>query len=229
MTSYRGVDEGLPLLLGLLGRERIPATFFTTGDVARRRPDLLRELVDQGHELACHGDTHRRFDAMNWDTAEQEICAATSELRKFYPVSSFRAPNLSFPETYVAILEKYGYRLDSSRAHYKLARWTRPIRPSSLVRAGASVTSSALRLPLWMRRLIFGGLKSPAVLFVHPWEFVDFTRSRLRLDCRFRTGPAALRCLKENLGYFRRRGDQFVRMCELSSPANRQSDTSPAM
>ena len=40
-------------------------------------------------------------------------------------------------------------------------------------------------------------LSDPVVLFVHPWEFVDLTRERLRYDCRFRTGDVALRCLRE--------------------------------
>jgi hypothetical protein len=62
-------------------------------------------------------------------------------------------------------------------------------------------------------------LSSPVVLFVHPWEFVDLTRERLRLDCRFRTGEPALRAIREVVAYFRTRGARFVRMRELGSRA----------
>jgi peptidoglycan-N-acetylglucosamine deacetylase len=43
--------------LDALGESR--ATFFLLGERARRWPDLVRGIVDAGHEVACHGDTHR--------------------------------------------------------------------------------------------------------------------------------------------------------------------------
>jgi peptidoglycan-N-acetylglucosamine deacetylase len=60
-------------------------------------------------------------------------------------------------------------------------------------------------------------LRDPVVLFVHPWEFVDLTRERLRYDCRFRTGDVALRCLRAVIDAFARRGASFVPMCELAT------------
>ena len=47
LTTYSGVTEGMPRLLALLAAEQIPATFFCTGDVARR---FLR-LVGAGRPL----------------------------------------------------------------------------------------------------------------------------------------------------------------------------------
>jgi peptidoglycan/xylan/chitin deacetylase (PgdA/CDA1 family) len=35
------------------------ATFFVLGRAARRHPELVRRLADDGHEVACHGDDHR--------------------------------------------------------------------------------------------------------------------------------------------------------------------------
>ena len=61
METFRGIEEGLPKLLSLLARRQVAATFFTTGDVARRYPAAIR-AGGPGHELGCHGDTHRRFD-----------------------------------------------------------------------------------------------------------------------------------------------------------------------
>jgi hypothetical protein len=62
-------------------------------------------------------------------------------------------------------------------------------------------------------------LASPVVLFIHPWEFVDLTRERLRLDCRFRTGDPALRAVLEVVALFRKRGAAFVRMRQLGERA----------
>jgi len=55
------------------------------------------------------------------------------------------------------------------------------------------------------------------VLFVHPWEFVDLRRERLRFDCRFRTGDIALDCLRDVIASFRARGAEFLTMRELAA------------
>lgn len=214
LSTWRGIDEGTPPLLGLLAEENVPATFFTTGEVARRSPATVRGLIQNGHELGCHGDLHRRFDSLDHEGARQEIVNSTRTLRDFTQVTSFRAPNLAFPSEYLPLLEEANYRLDSSQARYK-TRCAKIDRVGALLRVPASVTSSLLRLPWVLRRFIFSRLADPVVLFVHPWEFVDFTRTSLRLDCRFRTGPAALRCLKEAIRFFKGRGGQFVRMGQV--------------
>ncbi len=96
-STFRGIEEGLPKLLALLAARRIDCTFFTTGDVGRRYPGPIGELTARGHELGCHGDTHRRFDACNLEEARAEIQAATATLRRFGPVVSFRARTCAFP------------------------------------------------------------------------------------------------------------------------------------
>ncbi|TAN39861.1 MAG: polysaccharide deacetylase, partial [Nitrospirae bacterium] len=47
-SSFRGIEHGLPKLVEILKQKKIPATFFVTGDVARRYPAVIRELVDAG-------------------------------------------------------------------------------------------------------------------------------------------------------------------------------------
>jgi peptidoglycan/xylan/chitin deacetylase (PgdA/CDA1 family) len=51
--------EGTPLILETLARAGYRATFFVIGEQVRRRPALLREIADQGHAVALHGDRHR--------------------------------------------------------------------------------------------------------------------------------------------------------------------------
>ena len=126
-------------------------------------------------------------------------------------LTSFRAPNLRFPDKFLPLLEEHGFEVDSSQAKYKRAYYTSTAR-TRLTRVPASMTSSMLRLPPWIRDPWLRRLKSPVVLFVHPWEFVDLTRERLRLDCRFRTGTPAVRAVMEVVDLFRRRGAAFVRM-----------------
>ncbi|MGH6982002.1 MAG: polysaccharide deacetylase family protein [Stellaceae bacterium] len=117
--TFRGVAEGTPVLLRLFAERGIKATFFTTGEVARLYPAAVRSIVGAGHELGCHGDTHARFSAIGPEAARREIGDATQTLRAFFPATSFRAPNLDFPNAYLPFLKEAGYQLDSSQARYK--------------------------------------------------------------------------------------------------------------
>jgi peptidoglycan/xylan/chitin deacetylase (PgdA/CDA1 family) len=218
LSGFRGIEEGMPKLLAMLAEERVPATCFTTGDVARRYPDVVREMVSTGHELACHGMTHRAFTSMTDDEAQAEIEESVTILREHAPVTSFRAPYLRFPERYVPLLETSGFAVDSSQAKYK-AGGGRRAGGGGLRRIPASVTSSVLRLPRLVREAYLRSLASPVVLFVHPWEFIDLRRERLRLDCRFRTGDVGLACVRDVLRSFAARGARFSTMRDLSANA----------
>jgi peptidoglycan/xylan/chitin deacetylase (PgdA/CDA1 family) len=215
-STFRGIEHGAPRLLELFADTGVRATYFTTSEVAERYPAAVRALLDAGHELGCHGVTHTAFDRMDEATARWEIEQSSRVLRAFAPVTSFRAPYLRFPEAYVPLLEQSAFTLDSSLAKYKRA-YRAPRRPTTLARISASMTSSVLRLPALVRDPWLAALRDPVVLFVHPWEFVDLTRERLRYDCRFRTGDVALRCLREVIDAFARRGAEFVPMRELAA------------
>ena len=78
------------------------------------------------------------------------------------------------------------------------------------------MTSSVLRLTPRLRDPWLGRLQSPVVLFVHPWEFVDFRRAAIRLDCRFKTGAVAIECLREVITLFRDRQADFVTVESLA-------------
>lgn len=218
LQGYRGVETGLPRLLALLDDLKIRATFFTTGEVARRYPRAVEAVVEAGHELGCHGMTHTPFTAMSRDVARAEIEESTAILREFAAVTSFRAPYLRFPDEFLDLLEGAGFQLDSSQAKYKKAYYdsrragvTTPIR-----RIPASLTSSALRIPKLLREAYVRAVSKPVVLFVHPWEFVDLRREKLRYDCRFRTGEIAIECVGDVLRGMQRRGGQFVTMRDLA-------------
>jgi peptidoglycan/xylan/chitin deacetylase (PgdA/CDA1 family) len=217
-TQYRGMEEGLPAVLEVLREAGVAVTCFTTGEVAERYPDAIRAIIGGGHELACHGHTHARFDRMADADARREVEASSRALRSFgVPVTSFRAPNLQLPHRHFALLEESGYQRDSSTGKHKAAYYRSPPR-TTLRRIPASTTSSVLRLDRWIRDPFLLSLSSPVVLFVHPWEFVDLTRERLRLDCRFRTGKPALEALRSTIELFQRRRARFLRLDQVPAP-----------
>lgn len=51
--------EGTPAVLETLAQRGATATFFVVGEQVQRFPDLARQIVAGGHELAVHGYRHR--------------------------------------------------------------------------------------------------------------------------------------------------------------------------
>lgn len=217
LETYRGMEEGAPRFLDLAKQAGIPVTCFATGDVARKYPKIMQKIVEDGHELGCHGDTHKRFSTMDEAEARAEIANASATLRAWGDVTSFRAPNLDFPERYMPLLAEHGYRLDSSLAAYKPHKGHRADLHTiaGVRRVRASTMPSVIRLPSFMRKPVLMMHKDPLVLFFHPWEFVDFTLAPIPYDCRFRTGDVAVHTLAQTIDWLQGRGANFLTMNQL--------------
>lgn len=75
----------------------VKATFFIVGKVARRYPDLIKKIIDDGHEIACHGDTHLQLDKLTArsfrDDLERNIQSLVDAGGK--NITGFRAPTFS--------------------------------------------------------------------------------------------------------------------------------------
>jgi peptidoglycan/xylan/chitin deacetylase (PgdA/CDA1 family) len=62
LTFDDGPDPfSTPDLLQLLSTHRIQATFFVTGEKASAHPELVKEIVRQGHSIGNHTYTHDNF------------------------------------------------------------------------------------------------------------------------------------------------------------------------
>jgi peptidoglycan/xylan/chitin deacetylase (PgdA/CDA1 family) len=201
----------------------VRATFFSTGQVAERYPDLITQLFRARHELGCHGHSHRRFDHMAPDEAKRELVCARSVLERFDPaIASFRAPNLQLPRAYLGLLASHGFRVDSSLAAYKPPFARDPRREAGVTRIPVTLTSSVLRLPLGLLKTLLAPARAP-VLFLHPWELVDLRSAPIRYDCRFRTGAAARHNLSAIIRWLKARGYRFRTIGELAAALALQS------
>jgi peptidoglycan/xylan/chitin deacetylase (PgdA/CDA1 family) len=90
-----------PLILDVLKRERVHATFFMLGRHADRWPDLVRRAASEGHQLANHGYWHRklhrrgpRYVRDDLTRGTEAICRASGlpDLRHFRAPHGFRSP-----------------------------------------------------------------------------------------------------------------------------------------
>ncbi|MBK9088516.1 MAG: polysaccharide deacetylase family protein [Holophagales bacterium] len=185
-------------ILELLDRTSSHATFFVLGWVARRHPDLVRRIAGAGHEVGCHGDLHRRADAMTSDEFRADLRAARAALENACgaPVTAYRAPEWSLRSTsspHLATLVEEGFRVDSSLlAVPPIGDPDNPRRPTVLKMpagdllevppfVGTFFGRPAMLGGGWTSRLsrearvaaaveaAFGSGENP-VFYLHPWE-----------------------------------------------------------
>ncbi|HLO00368.1 MAG TPA: glycosyltransferase [Pyrinomonadaceae bacterium] len=64
-----------PAILDILKQENVPATFFVIGKNGQAYPDLLRRVVNEGHEIGNHTYTHPNLGEMPGSLAELELNA----------------------------------------------------------------------------------------------------------------------------------------------------------
>jgi len=105
-TVYLTYDDGpnpttTPDLLDVLSREHVRATFFLIGANVRRDPATAEKIVEAGHVVGNHSDTHPAGFALEptpelraeVDRAERTIHAATGVYpRLFRPPQGIRSP-----------------------------------------------------------------------------------------------------------------------------------------
>lgn len=65
--------DATPRVLEELERAQAKATFFVLGREVEREPELAREIVRQGHEIALHGHEHLRHDKVTAAASEADL------------------------------------------------------------------------------------------------------------------------------------------------------------
>jgi len=120
-TGSQVLTEGMPRLLDLYEKYGIKTTFFFTGYIAEKFPEVVRMIIPYGHEVASHGYTHRiekSFDLLSLSEQIEHLKKSKAILENIsgQEVISFRAPAARVNKnTAIALLET-GFKVDSSVA-----------------------------------------------------------------------------------------------------------------
>lgn len=117
--------EGLPALLDLYEEFGVKATFFYIAKFAQAHPDIVRMVQAKGHEIACHGLTHRHdkaFDSMPFEEQLDHLITAKAILEDISgeAVVSFRSPALRVNADTPRALAEAGFLFDSSVAPQRM-------------------------------------------------------------------------------------------------------------
>jgi peptidoglycan/xylan/chitin deacetylase (PgdA/CDA1 family) len=90
-----------PLILDVLRREQVRATFFVLGRHADRWPELVRRMADEGHQLGNHGYWHRKLHRRGPGYVRDDLTRGTDAIvrasggvhpRHFRAPHGFRSP-----------------------------------------------------------------------------------------------------------------------------------------
>lgn len=113
------VEQNTTRLLELFGKHNARGTFFVLGWLAERCPQMVRNIADAGHEIACHGYGHRFIGSQTRDEFRADVRSAKARLEDLIgmEVEGYRAPTYSITAASLwalDILIEEGFRYDSS-------------------------------------------------------------------------------------------------------------------
>ena len=99
--------------------QKVQGTFFVLGWIAERYPELVRRIQKEGHEIACHGHSHKLIYTQTRDEFRQDVKKAKSILENIIggEVIGYRAPSYSIThksQWAFEVLAEEGFKYDSS-------------------------------------------------------------------------------------------------------------------
>ena len=114
VSGTRAVREELPRLLDMLDERGIRATFFVSGAMVQPCREVLGRIGPQ-HELASHGQEHRRMDSLPREAVRRELCDSREAVASLgREVLGVRAPFFATPPWWCEEAAAAGYRYDAS-------------------------------------------------------------------------------------------------------------------
>ncbi len=174
-------------------------TFFTTGSVAETFPELLQEIVNNGHEVACHYHYHDLMFKQSNEEIDQNLALAKNAIFKACgsEPKGFRAPVFSitrdridifkviekhfdYDSSFVLYLNKFNKKDYLQNAPFTLERLKEfPIVPKPFFNKKISIKSGGTFLRLYTKNMMKEVMMfnheqgfTPLV-YVHPYDYLQ--------------------------------------------------------
>lgn len=185
--------KGTEIILDLLKKYDIRATFFSTVIFAQHNLDIIQRILNEGHELASHTWFHSEFEAEHLLKSKIELERISG--KKIFGLRMPRMSPVSEKEVFNA-----GYHYNSSinptflpgrYNHLDISRT--PFIQENVLQIPASV-SPIFRIPLfWLSfhnfpisfyiKLLNKTYQKDGYvnIYFHPWEFIDIENKKYKL------------------------------------------------
>ena len=227
---------GTNRILDVLQRNGVRATFFCTGNFAEHAPEVMKRIMDEGHEVACHGVDHWRPADTDFARSKEIVEHITGRT-----VYGYRQPRM-FP-VLESEIKRVGYRYNSSlNPAFIPGRYMHLTEPRTwfmkdgVMQIPASVTPwlrfplfwlSLHNLPQWMyhwltrRTLNHDGY---FVTYFHPWEFYELKehpKLKMPFIIRNHSGQQMMERLDSLIKMLKGRGHEFITFNEFVDKVNK--------
>lgn len=180
--------KGTNIILDLLKKNGVKATFFCTSTFAQNAPETIKRIILEGHEIASHGCDH-------WKPQTSDVSVSKGILEEMTGLSicGYRQPRM-YPVS-DDVIEKEGYIYNSSLhpafipgryMHLDVPRT--PFYKGKVLEIPASVSPwfripvfwlACHNYPFWLYKRLCKWTNRHDGLFViyfHPWEFIQLNR-----------------------------------------------------
>ncbi|MHA1329030.1 MAG: polysaccharide deacetylase family protein [Promethearchaeota archaeon] len=109
------IEEPLEWILNALKKYEVSITFFFVAQFAEVKPDLIKMVIENGHEIASHGYSHISLTNTDASRSLFELQHSKHVLEKItrLKVLGYRSPSAKSNEN-LLLVEKAGYKYDSS-------------------------------------------------------------------------------------------------------------------
>ena len=184
-------------VLSILDEYNTKATFFVSGWVSEKKPNISSEIRERGHEIGSHGFKHTMVYEQTKKEFEEDVKQSINAIEKSCGLKPkvFRAPNFSVTRDCLwalDILKKNGFNCDSSIYPYRLVNTRNPDAPQHPYKTenglwefpGPTTNMLEIRIPygggvflrtqpyFFTKKAIDRANKKgkPAIVYIHPWE-----------------------------------------------------------
>ena len=193
------VERNMGKILELFDQHGVKATFFTLGWIAQNYPNVVRKIVDGGHELASHGRNHVRVFQQTPSEFKEDISTTKKLLEDIggVEVKGYRAASFSIDNRNLwayDCLADAGYQYSSSiyplqHDHYGMPgapRFSFYVNDTGLIEMPISTVRLMNRLwpsggggyfrffPYTISKRLIRAVnekeRRSAIFYLHPWE-----------------------------------------------------------
>lgn len=107
-TTYRVTER----ILDILKEKDVKAIFFITMSYAKKQPDLVQRMIDEGHVVGNHSNSHPIMPDISVDEMIYEVMSLHEYvLENFgYEMTLFRPPTGAFSVQSLAVVQNLGYK-----------------------------------------------------------------------------------------------------------------------
>ena len=197
-NDKKRLERSTDILLELLDKYKVKATFFIVGKIAEDFPDIIKKIVKSKHHIGSHSFHHKLIYKINKNVFKDDLKKSISVLEKIsdYKIDCFRAPSWSIRRSdydwFWNVLKENNIKYDSSIFPTKNALFGDPkaprfinkrkndileIPPSTIKYFDRNIPFSGgfyfRFFPYWfiknsIRKINKKG--NPAVIYMHLWE-----------------------------------------------------------